>query len=192
MTVGRRGTRLDGPSRRFCTANQRRIGAKSLKPGGLEICTDPVPSPCAEPWTHPPHALLAAFTTHNPHRPYSNRPRRERRTTQRNAGRGSSRAQPACALQKWSTWISRYEPAIPSHIGRIAEHHDAHHAASRSGSLSREIQAKSYFAVGAGWAEARLRPPLPLLFFAVAAAAGPLAFFRALRLACSAAFASPA
>lgn len=54
----------------------------------------------------------------------------------------------------------------------------------------------SYFAAGAAAAEPRFRPPLPADFFPLLLllppAAGPLAFFRALRLACSAVFASPA
>lgn len=132
-----------------------------------------------------------AHLTANSTAPKANRCPHDAAYKQRNAGRGTSRAHPACALQTLTS-LDFALPGRHDHTGRIAEHHDAHRAAGRSGSLSREIQITTYFAAGAGWAEARLRPPLPVAFFPCAAAAGPLAFLRALRLACSAAFASPA
>jgi hypothetical protein len=63
------------------------------------------------------------------------------------------------------------------------------------GSEGAKSRPTAYLFAGVCDDDARFRPPLPAAFFPLEVlppAAGPLAFFRALRLACSAVFPSPA
>jgi len=88
-------------------------------------------------------------------------------------------------------WISRRRPTRRLYAARRAWRLPCQQHTRRWRRRMREIQAEAYDFAGV-FEVARLRPPFAACFLPLVAAAGPLAFLRALRLACSAAFASPA